>query len=179
MSTYDAFVDFIKAHDSINRDLLWQRLIQAGVGGKMLKAVQSLYKSLSSCIRTNGLTTDLFDVNAGLRQGCRLSLLFNCFINALAKKIKAIWERFWYRERGGGGEWGGGAGNENVSYYMRITLYYWEKMTLIYKQCLIGVGEIVRWLTIRKGKYRWDCVHRSFTMSRDWYRLILLPIKIS
>ena len=57
----------------------------------MLKAVQSLYKSVSSCVRINGLTIDWFDVNAGLRQGCPLlPLLFNCFINDLAKKIKAI-----------------------------------------------------------------------------------------
>ena len=57
----------------------------------MLRAVQSLYKSVSSCIKINGLTTDWFDVNAGLRQVCPLSpLLINCFINDLAKKIKAI-----------------------------------------------------------------------------------------
>ena len=91
INTYAAFIDFKKASDSVNRNLLWHRLVQVGVGGKMLRAVQSLYKSVSSCVRINGLTTDWFDVNAGLRQGCPLSpLLFNCFINDLAKKIKAI-----------------------------------------------------------------------------------------
>ena len=57
----------------------------------MLRAVQSLYKSVSSCVRINGLMTDWFDVNVGLCQGCPLSpLLFNCFINDLALKIKAV-----------------------------------------------------------------------------------------
>ena len=91
ISTYAAFDDFKKAYDSVNRNLLCHRLVQVGVGGKMLGAVQSLYKSVSSCVRINGLTTDWFDVNAGLRQGCPLSpLLFNCFVNYLAKTVKAI-----------------------------------------------------------------------------------------
>ena len=62
-----------------------------GVSGKMPKAVQSLYKSVSSYVRINGFTTDWFDVSVGLRQGCPLSpLLFNCFINDLPEKVKAI-----------------------------------------------------------------------------------------
>ena len=62
-----------------------------GVTGKMLNAVESLYKSVSSCVRISGFTTDWFDVSVGLRQGCPLSLLlFNCFINDLAEKVKAI-----------------------------------------------------------------------------------------
>ena len=57
----------------------------------MLTAVKSLYKFVSACVRINGSTTDWFDVNIGLRQGCLLSpLLFNCFINDLAAKVKAI-----------------------------------------------------------------------------------------
>ena len=57
----------------------------------MFKAVQSLYQSVSSCVRISGLTTDWFDVTVGLCQGCPLSpLLFNCFINDLAQKIKAV-----------------------------------------------------------------------------------------
>ena len=57
----------------------------------MFKAVQSFYQSVSSCVRISGLTTDWFDVTVGLRQGCPLSpLLFNCFINDLAQKIKAV-----------------------------------------------------------------------------------------
>ena len=91
LSTYAAFIDFRKAYDSADRDLLWQRLVHAGVKDKILKAVQSLYNSVSSCMRINGFTTDWFDVNVGLRRGCPLSLLlFNCFINDLALKIKAV-----------------------------------------------------------------------------------------
>ena len=79
-STYTAFIDFKKAYDTINRNLLWNKLCNIGVNGKMLKAVKSLYTTVSSCVRINGLKTDWFDVKTGLRQGCCLSpLLFNCF----------------------------------------------------------------------------------------------------
>ena len=57
----------------------------------MLKAVKSLYNSVSSCIKINNHLTSLFNVNSGLRQGCPLSpLLFNLFLNDLAMRIKAL-----------------------------------------------------------------------------------------
>ena len=62
LSTYMAFIDFKKAYDSIDRNLLWQKLIRVGVKGRMLRAVKSLYSSVSSCVRINGFTTDWFDV---------------------------------------------------------------------------------------------------------------------
>ena len=90
-STFAAFIDFKKANDSVNRSILWGKLIAVGINGKMLRAVESLYRSVSSCVRINGLTTEWFDVKTGLRQGCPLSpLLFNCFVNDLAETIKAI-----------------------------------------------------------------------------------------
>ena len=55
--TFAAFIDFKTAYDSINLNLLWKRLTQIGIRGKMFKAVQSLYQSVSSCVRINGLTT--------------------------------------------------------------------------------------------------------------------------
>ncbi len=62
-----------------------------GVNGKLLGAVKSLYASISSCVRVNGLKTEWFDVHTGLRQGCSLSpQLFNMFINDLAMNIKAL-----------------------------------------------------------------------------------------
>ena len=90
-STYTAFVDFKKAYDTVNRNLLWNKLCNIGVNGKMFKAVKSLYNSVSSCDRINGSKTDWFDVTTCLRQGCCLSpLLFNCFVNDFASKVKAL-----------------------------------------------------------------------------------------
>ena len=91
LSTFCAFIDFRKAYDCIDRDLLWNKLGSIGIGGKLLTAVRSLYASVTSCVRVNNLTTDWFDVTCGLRQGCCLSpLLFNLFINDLALRIKSL-----------------------------------------------------------------------------------------
>ena len=90
-STFTAFVDFKKAYDFINRDKLWKRLFESGISGKMLNAIMSLYKSVSSCVRVNTFKTEWFNVHSGLRQGCILSpLLFNLYINDLAKYIKRL-----------------------------------------------------------------------------------------
>jgi len=91
LSTYCAFIDFKKAYDSINRHLLWKRLYDVGVCGKMLSAVKSLYSSVMSCVRVNSFKTEWFDVKCGLRQGCILSpLLFNLFINDLTIYLKSF-----------------------------------------------------------------------------------------
>ena len=57
----------------------------------MLNAIMSLYKYVSSCVRVNTFKTEWFNVHSGLRQGCILSpLLFNLYINDLAKYIKRL-----------------------------------------------------------------------------------------
>ena len=91
LSTYCAFIDFRKAYDCINRDILWGRLSSIGVSGKLFGAIKSLYSSISSCVRISHLTTDWFNVSSGLRQGCCLSpLLFHLFINEVALQIKSL-----------------------------------------------------------------------------------------
>ena len=91
MSTFCAFIDFRKAYDTINREKLWRRLSDIGVGGKLFRSVQALYSSVTSCVRVNSLHTDWFDVKCGLRQGCILSpILFNLYINDLALYLKSL-----------------------------------------------------------------------------------------
>jgi hypothetical protein len=90
-STFCSFIDFKKAYDYINRDMLWKKMFNIGVKGKILTAVQSLYTSISSSVRVNMLNTEWFPVKSGLRQGCILSpLLFNMYINDLALYLKAL-----------------------------------------------------------------------------------------
>ena len=43
---YVAFVDFRKAYDSVNRNILWDVLRRAGAGGKMLRALRAMYSSV-------------------------------------------------------------------------------------------------------------------------------------
>ena len=62
LSTFCAFIDFRKAYDCINRELLWVKLGSIGITGKLLDAIKSLYVSVASCVRINSLTTDWFGV---------------------------------------------------------------------------------------------------------------------
>ena len=45
------FMDLEKAYDRVDRDALWQVLRLYGVGGNLLKAVQSLYEDSRAWVR--------------------------------------------------------------------------------------------------------------------------------
>ena len=89
--TFTAFIDFKKAYDSINRNLLWSKLEDLGLAGNILNVIKVIYMDVQYCIRLNGLHTDWFNVRTGLKQGCLLSpLLFNLFINNLVQTINSL-----------------------------------------------------------------------------------------
>ena len=46
-----AFMDLEKGYDTIDRHGMWQMLRVYGVGGKLLKAVQSFYVDSRVCVR--------------------------------------------------------------------------------------------------------------------------------
>ena len=86
-----AFLDFRKAYDSVNREILWTKPEKLGLNGQLVYAIKSLYNNVLCSVKLIGFTTDLFGVKCGLKQGCSLSpLLFNLYINDLAFKIDAL-----------------------------------------------------------------------------------------
>ena len=88
-STFCCFVDFSKAFDFVNRNLLIMALQQAGIQGKFLSMIKVMYKETRSAIRINGNITDWFITEAGVRQGQNDSpTVFPIFINSLAKLLK-------------------------------------------------------------------------------------------
>ena len=90
-STYVCFVDFRKAFDSVNRKSLWYKVSKAGVNGRMLSAIKSLYNDVSYSVKVNGHLTDWFKVNNGVKQGCVLSCsLFQIYLNDLAQQINQL-----------------------------------------------------------------------------------------
>ena len=92
--TFASFIDFSKAYDRIDRSLLWHKLSQIGIDGKMLRSLKSLYENVKCTVRVNGVHSEWFDVNTGLKQGCVLSpLFFNAFVNDLntCYKIIELW----------------------------------------------------------------------------------------
>ena len=86
-----AFIDIKKAFDSINRDILFYRLLSYNIDGKIFKAIKSLYKDTVSTVKINDYITEYLDVLHSVKQGDNLSsTLFNLFINNLVSKIKEL-----------------------------------------------------------------------------------------
>ena len=70
---YCCFVDFTKAFDYIDRDILWYKLIKIGVRGQMLNIIRSIYNSVKSRVKCNNTLSEAFSCNMGVRQGECLS----------------------------------------------------------------------------------------------------------
>ncbi len=79
---YCAFIDFQKAYDSVNRDLLWQALQGLGVHGTFLRSLQCLYANVGMRVKLAGGLGRMFAAPLGVRQGDPLSpLLFGLYID--------------------------------------------------------------------------------------------------
>ena len=79
-----AFVDFKQAFDTVWRNGLWTKMHLNGISGKCFQYIQNMYKGIKSMLKMNGMTTDFFRCNVGVRQGENLSpFLFSIYINDL------------------------------------------------------------------------------------------------
>ena len=87
---YMAFMDLEKAYDRVDRSALWQVLRIYGVGGNLLKAVQSFYSESRACVKGESGVSEWFDVRVGLRQGCVMSpWLFNMYMDGVVREVNA------------------------------------------------------------------------------------------
>ena len=81
---YCAFVDFTKAFDYVNRDVIWYKLIKIGVRGKILNVIKSMYEHVISRVKINNVVSEGFESNLGVRQGeCLSPFLFAMYLNDL------------------------------------------------------------------------------------------------
>ena len=87
--TFVAFIDFSKAYDRINRELLWYKLARLGISDQFIEVLKSSYHNVQCTTRINDFATEWFDVSVGLKQGCILSpVLFNAFMDDLVQLIR-------------------------------------------------------------------------------------------
>ncbi|CAD6234564.1 GSCOCG00001987001-RA-CDS [Cotesia congregata] len=85
---YVCFVDLKQAFDTVDRKLLLQKLQKIGIGGKMYKMIETIYKNTTCEVTVNGAKTKVFKINQGVRQGCALSaVLFNIFIDDMEDEM--------------------------------------------------------------------------------------------
>ena len=88
--TFACFIDFRKAFDCVDRDLLWGKLRERyGLEGNILNALMALYSRVNCAVDVNHDLTEWFDVSCGVKQGCILSpTLFAMYIDDLVDTLK-------------------------------------------------------------------------------------------
>ena len=85
---YVAFIDFKKAFDTVDRNVLWECMKEEGISNKMIKMVKGIYNIVTATVRFNNKYSEDITCPLGVKQGCLLSpLLFSILINKVARKI--------------------------------------------------------------------------------------------
>ena len=90
LDTFVAYVDFFKCFDMIDRNLLFFKLTEYGVDGKLYRTIKNMYTNTSSCVNVNNVLTDWFTTENGCRQGDVTSpTAFSLLINDLLKELNS------------------------------------------------------------------------------------------
>ena len=85
---YCAFVDFKKAFDFVNRDIIWYKLIKLGVRGKMLNVIKSMYAKVKARVKFNNELSELFESYLDVRQGeCLSPFLSSMYLNDIEEEF--------------------------------------------------------------------------------------------
>ena len=70
---YVTFIDFEKAFDSLDREVLWKLMQYYGIPAKLTNIIRNTYKGMECRVLHEGQLTEPFKVTTGVRQGCLLS----------------------------------------------------------------------------------------------------------
>ena len=91
LPTFACMVDFAKAFDKTDREMLLFKLLINGLRGKIYQYIKAMYLSTKCCLNINTVLTDWFSTESGLKQGDNLSsTLWNIFLNDLVDEINNL-----------------------------------------------------------------------------------------
>ena len=75
---YINFIDFEKAFDNVDRDVIWMLMHHYGIPAKFVTLIQQMYEHSDYQVIHNGKLSETSEVKTGVRQGCIL-LPFNFY----------------------------------------------------------------------------------------------------
>ena len=81
---YFCFIDYAKAFDYVDHNKLWKILKEMGIPDHLTGLLRNLYAGQEATVRTRHGTTDWFQIEKGVHQGCILS---SCLFNLYAEYI--------------------------------------------------------------------------------------------
>ena len=82
---YACFVDYKAAFDSVDRTILWETLESYGIPTKYINLIKEGYNGFTSSVMVDGMLTDPFEVEGGVKQGDVPSpTLFNIIVDHVA-----------------------------------------------------------------------------------------------
>ena len=67
------FIDFTKAFDCVNRELLLEIMCKLGCPSKLVRVVKKLYSGVHARLRIDGELSEPIQYNSGVKQGCKLA----------------------------------------------------------------------------------------------------------
>ena len=86
---YLNFIDFEKAFDSVDRNVIWQLMHHYGIPQTFTKLIQDLYESSSCQVIHNGKLSESFEMSTGVRQGCLLSpMIFIMVVDWIMREVE-------------------------------------------------------------------------------------------
>jgi hypothetical protein len=79
-----AFIDLIKAFDTVNRQMLWKLLDKFGCPPKFLTILRQFHEGMNAQVLVGGEASPSFPVSVGVKQGCVIApVLFNVYLVAV------------------------------------------------------------------------------------------------
>ena len=88
---YGAFVDFRQNFDTINRNMMFYKLVKKKIDGKLIRLLYDMYKNTKSMICVDVLLSDLLYDTLGVNQGGPNSPeMIKGFLDAMRKYFSGI-----------------------------------------------------------------------------------------